>query len=183
VNSGGIYTVTVTDGNGCSGSDNKSIVVNALPNPTITPSGNILTATCSSICTTYQWKKNGNITCANTSTCNISGDGSYTVTVTDDKGCIGTSSPFVVTGISNYNLRLIRIHPNPSSGKFILSFSSRIQDASLKVLNSLGEMVYKEDISYRTNEKEINLNVPDGIYLFVFQDLSYRTIEKVIIQH
>ncbi|MFM7767258.1 MAG: PKD domain-containing protein, partial [Bacteroidota bacterium] len=90
---GGTYTVTVTDGNACTGSASQLVVVNANPVPVIAGT----TAICAGASSTfdagagyagYQWS--GGL--GSNQTINIATTGVYTVTVTDNNGCIGTTS-------------------------------------------------------------------------------------------
>jgi hypothetical protein len=102
----GTYTVTVTDGNGCSAtSAGTSVTVNPLPpTPTVTPggpttfcSGGSVTLT-SSAGSGNQWKLNGSpIGGATSTTYNATASGTYTVTVTDGNGCSATSAGTSVT--------------------------------------------------------------------------------------
>ena len=81
------YTVTVTDGNGCTSSSSKSLTVNQLPSATI--SGNSLVCSGSSTqwcapsaLSAYLWNTGATSQCVN-----LSQSGTYTVTVTDGNGC------------------------------------------------------------------------------------------------
>ncbi|HRC32872.1 MAG TPA: choice-of-anchor L domain-containing protein [Bacteroidia bacterium] len=95
LNSSGTFTVTVTDNNGCTNSASYTLVVNALPTPTITGVPSICQGTSTVLdpgsYVSYQWN-NGN---AN-QTLNVNSTGTYTVTVTDINGCSGTASFSVV---------------------------------------------------------------------------------------
>src|SRR5205823_8991754 len=102
----GNYTVTVTDGNGCSAtSAPTTVTVNPLPaTPTITPggpttfcAGGSVTLTSSSA-SGNQWKLNGNPIGGETNQIYIANaSGNYTVTVTDGNSCSATSAPTTVT--------------------------------------------------------------------------------------
>ena len=103
VTTSGTYNVTVTDGNGCEGSAADVIVtVNPNPTPSITPDGP--TTFCdggsvglmSSAGSAYLWS-----TGATVQTIAVGVSGTYDVTVTDVNGCIGASSPVIVTVHSN----------------------------------------------------------------------------------
>ncbi len=91
VNTAGNYSVTVTDGNGCSASTSSAIIVNPLPVPSITG----INAICQGTTTTfnagnyvaYAWS-NGETTPDIT----IGTAGTYLVTVTDVNGCINSTS-------------------------------------------------------------------------------------------
>lgn len=103
IKNNGTYQVKVTDNNGCSGtSNNVSVAVNALPSASISASGPlsfcqgknvVLTATTANA---YKWT-NG----ATTQSITVNQSGNYGVTITDSKGCKGTSASSTVT-VSNY---------------------------------------------------------------------------------
>lgn len=94
---GGTYTVTVTNDDGCTGTDN--ITVSVPPAPTTTITGSLVF--CSGLNTTlnatggfagYAWSSGSNA--ASTS---VDAGGSYTVTVSDAFGCTATASATVNT--------------------------------------------------------------------------------------
>jgi hypothetical protein len=92
---GGTYTVTVTDAKGCSGTGSGTLTV--LPNPTVTVANvdvcpgdsGTLTATASggTGSKTFAWSTGATTPSIRTSTA-----GTYSVTVTDSKGCTGSGS-------------------------------------------------------------------------------------------
>ena len=97
-NTAGAYSLVVTNNQGCSTtSGNTTVVVNALPTATITPSGSTTICAGSSLTLTapagaaYVWS-NG----ASTQSIAVTSAGSYTVTV-NANGCTATSTPTVVT--------------------------------------------------------------------------------------
>ncbi len=86
------YTVTATDGNGCSGTASQSVTVNSPPTPVITGptsicSGGNVTLDAGAGFSGYNWS-NG----ATTSAISVNATGNYTVTVTDANGCTGTAT-------------------------------------------------------------------------------------------
>ena len=91
VNTGGIYIVTVSNGGSCDGSDTVTVTVNPNPTPTIT--GNTILCTGDSLTLNagnylgYLWS-----TTDNSQTINVNSSGNYSVTVTDNNGCIGDDS-------------------------------------------------------------------------------------------
>ena len=105
----GTYTVTVTNAFGCSGVSSQSVTVNATPAPSISGNavicqGQTATLTASSGFVSYLWS-NG----ATTASIAVITAGTYTVTVTDSIGCVGTKSQVVtvntnpvptITGVS-----------------------------------------------------------------------------------
>ena len=87
----GTYTVTITDGNGCTGEDDINITINPTPTPTIAGS----TTFCTGFSTildagafeSYEWS-DGSVG----STLEVSVGGTYSVIVTDANGCTGEVS-------------------------------------------------------------------------------------------
>ncbi len=101
VTSGGTYTVTVTDANGCISSTSINVTVNPPPPAVISPAGPVLIcsnnpATLSASTGpgyTYQWYLDGNpIAGATNSTYDASVTGMYSVRVTDALGCTSLST-------------------------------------------------------------------------------------------
>ncbi|PXX88909.1 hypothetical protein DF185_23475, partial [Marinifilum breve] len=101
VSTSGNYSVVVTDGNGCSSTDDVNVTVH--PNPTVdlgadqeTCAGNTITLDAGNSGATYLWS-NG----STTQTITVSTSGNYSVVVTDGNGCSATDDVNVA------------VHPNP----------------------------------------------------------------------
>ena len=93
VTQAGIYSVVVTDDNGCIGSDSRTITENALPAVVLGNDTSYCAGTTFSLLldagnagSTFDWNDGA----ASTQTFNATEDGTYTVTVTDANGCVGT---------------------------------------------------------------------------------------------
>ncbi|MDD3877916.1 MAG: PKD domain-containing protein [Bacteroidales bacterium] len=94
VGASGTYTVTVTDSRGCEGAASVPVTVNPNPAPTITPSGP--TTFCNGLSVNlnaggpyiqYNWS-NG----ATSQSINVTTSGTYSVTVSDNFACSGSTS-------------------------------------------------------------------------------------------
>jgi gliding motility-associated-like protein len=88
----GIYTVTVTDANGCSGTASQNVTVNSNPTPAITGPASVCTGNSGTLdagagYSSYLWS-NG----ATTSSISVNSTGNYSVTVTDATGCQGNTT-------------------------------------------------------------------------------------------
>jgi hypothetical protein len=88
VSTPGTYAVTVTDANGCTGTDDVVVVLGTNVQPDITSQPFIcgqVTLNAGAGFATYTWSNGGS-----TQTINVQQNGNYTVTVTDAFGCTGT---------------------------------------------------------------------------------------------
>ncbi len=112
VSTSGTYSVTVTNGFGCTGTASQNVVVNANPIPAITANG--ATTFCSGGSVTlnttsysnYLWSTNATSQSITTGT-----SGNYSVTVTNANGCTGITSQTVtvnsnpsttITGVNSF---------------------------------------------------------------------------------
>ncbi|WP_165779247.1 T9SS type B sorting domain-containing protein [Brumimicrobium salinarum] len=110
----GSYTLVVTDDLGCTASEGP-FTINTLPSPTIDATGiNVTDETCAgndgsisgitvsggSTPYTYDW--NGNA--SPDANLNGANGGTYTLTVTDDEGCVATAGPFTINSTTPINI-------------------------------------------------------------------------------
>lgn len=91
----GIYTVTVTDGNGCTATNNFNLTVNPNPVPVIAGDFDFCQGSSSVLSTTQPYAGYFWSTGAASATTTASSASSYTVTVTDANGCTGSSSQLI----------------------------------------------------------------------------------------
>ena len=96
VNTGGIYSLTVTDANGCTTSNSFSVTQNPLPEVNIGGStsyciGGFTTLNAGATYAAYNWST-GDMG----STVQVSVAGNYGLTVTDDNGCVGDAEVAVI---------------------------------------------------------------------------------------
>jgi hypothetical protein len=94
----GTYTVVVTDGNGCTGTDDILLAVNSNPTPAIAVQpyncdGQIVLSATTGF-NAYSWSNSGN-----TTSVSLSQSGNYTVTVTDVNGCKGSVSQAITVPV------------------------------------------------------------------------------------
>jgi len=170
----GVYTVNVTDANGCVGT--SSITINQ-PTQIIT-TVSYTNASCSS-CTdgaanvvatggtpgyTYVWMP-GAITTPFTNNLAV---GCYTATITDANGCSTNTTTCISfgTGIAQTQIESsnVSIYPNPSNGLFIISNTINTQKFEVIITNTLGETVMIENAK-NVNQLSFDLSkMSRGIY-------------------
>ncbi len=96
VSAAGIYTVTITNANGCVRTCSKTVNVNSQSTCTITGNGSICPGQSTQLCvpysatSSYLWSNGATTNCIT-----VSAAGIYTVTVTTATGCIKTCSKIV----------------------------------------------------------------------------------------
>ena len=173
------YTVTGTDGNNCTNTDQVVITVNDLPTvPVITSFSMILT---SSAATSYQWFSGSDLINGETAqTYSPTQSGLYSVEITDSNGCSATSDGFIFTFSALTSLNktgFIEVSPNPSSGMFSISFGS--SDArSIKVFNASGSVVFNSSNPI----SEIDLtNQSKGVYFLKIETDNKIYITKLVV--
>jgi hypothetical protein len=124
----GQYLDTLTSVGGCDSIVTLTLVVNDLPQPTITQNGNVLsTQTFDS----YQWQLGGgDINNATAQNYTATANGNYTVLVIDSNGCSAFSPVLNVTGVGVNDVRQIDIrfamYPNPTENILHIEVESNI---------------------------------------------------------
>jgi len=190
----GSYSVIVT--NSCGDqvfSDTTTILITEAPSPSIitithesaaTANDGAIDATVGGglLPYTYTWLPDSQ------STEDISSlaPGTYTLTVTDSNGCIGTISGTVnqYVGIGEIHAGTISIHPNPNNGQFTVELNDLSSESyHLEVRNIIGQIVYADVIQGGTVDR-VNIDLSNqekGIYVFTISNSKSKRTEKLIV--
>lgn len=183
----GTYTVTITDS---TGSTTTSVAtVNIPPAPTISPNGDILTASSGS---SYQWLLNDSvITGATTMTYVATQSGDYSVIVTKN-GCTDTSEThtYISTiGIHEtvINSSNIALYPNPANNQITLMVNGIKLKESLQVEvhNELGQLVKTGTLTANTTNAKASIEIstlPQGAYFVILKNSTTFVNKKFIKQ-
>lgn len=112
-------------------------------------------------------------------------NGSYAVIISQN-GCVDTSfchSIFNVGIEENIHSNDFFIFPNPSSYNLTISFSRMISKGSVIISNTLGKIVYAQDI-LNESKKDIHFeNISSGIYFVKVIDGEKIFCKKLIVKH
>jgi gliding motility-associated-like protein len=169
----GVYSLTVTDANGCI--KNYSYTINAFPAVSFTtsatqatcgqPNGSVtVTVTSGTPPYTYQWSPN----VSSGSSANNLAAGNYTVTVTDANGCSDTQT-ITVTEIATFTLTT-QTTPVGCTGTGAT--------ATVNVIGGTGPFTYQWSPSGGNNQTATNLN--PGIYTVTVTDGAGCTLTATV---
>ncbi len=181
------YTVTVTDSNNCTSTDQMILNVNVPPivdagnnssiviGDTVTIGGNP-TAT-GSAPFVYSWTPSAGLNSISTANpiAKPAITTTYYVNITDSNGCMGNDSVVVTVNpvhvMNVVNEKGLHIYPNPNKGQFtILLNNVQIGMIVIEVYTQLGQKILSinEDVANHLYVKDISLSdIPSGIYYVV----------------
>lgn len=178
VTNSGVYSITVTDNSGCSGTDSVNIIFSPqlsinLGNDTSVCIGNQVTFNAGSGYTNYLWN-NG----STTSSITASNSGIYSVTVTSNSGCSGVDSVQLVVGnnilfsigndtsFCNGNQILL----NAGSGYASYSWSTGSANSSINVADSGYYSITVTDNSGCFGADSIHISIEPSPTVFIGND-------------
>jgi len=183
--SAGTHTIVVRDSVECTGMLEFDLDEPlSLIEVDITVSGNTATATVSGGVPpyTYQWND------PNAQTTSIAvglDEGIYSVTVTGANGCEATAEIDLTVGINTPEyLTNFDIFPNPSNGKFTIDLQFEVtQNATIQLLNSLGQEVYQFTDTQSHFLKTVEIyEAAAGIYFVVIYTESGHVARRVVLR-
>lgn len=159
----GVYTLRFSAANGCDSTVTQNLFVQSLPVPVISRVGDSLqTQTFAD----YQWLLDSEqIIGAKSQSVEITGEGDYSVIVTDFYGCSDTSPiyPVRITGVGNQIISHIHFYPNPAKD-YIHFIKGPDELLSLRIYNSSGALLYFGAIDNWTFDIK---PLPSGLYHLV----------------
>lgn len=177
----GTYTVTVTDGGSCTGSATVEVI--SVPPPQVTididtfSNGNLNLQVAEGY-SAYEWS-NGDTIYRTTAT----ESGLYGVTVTDEYGCTGSSSAFLIVNSVEEILSEsdVQLHPNPAKDRITISITDEIQGKSSAVFMDLNGRVLKT-IALDELNNQVDLNgLARGYYLIRIESEKGIVAQPLII--
>ena len=133
---------------------------------------------------TYQWYyDNASIPNATSSVLLATQNGQYYVVETDTNGCIATSTPQNITGITGIeqlsNATGIKVYPNPlEAGGWKLEVGNDMLGATCEIYDAGGKQIFTTEI--RNLKTEINLEIAQGVYLMrIYSEQKNYTLKLI----
>lgn len=177
----GNYSITVTDVNGCSLvetatiAEPDSVLVSVTPTPVEVKLGNELTIQLNTnqvSTVNYNWTPAFGLTCYDCPNPVFNGVYSqpYTVVVTNQDGCVGTSQ-FTVTVIPNYDVFIPNAFTPNGDGQNdyweLFGNMNGIKQFEISLFNRIGEKVFEStDLNFKWDGTYRGQKTPPGIYVY-----------------
>ena len=191
--SNGTYTVTVTDGNGCTEVVNATInAANPLPNVDLGPdqsvgAGTVLTLD-AGLFINYMWNNNMNFI-GQSVTWLVESDTTLVVEVLDANGCSNsdTININVLLGTSDIQNNInVRYFPNPTSGIVNVEFEGMNgENVDVQVMNVQGQVIMLDQFNQAVNGKAYQLDLTNeakGVYFIKLNSDNKSSIHKVTLR-
>ncbi len=183
VTSGGTYSVTVTNANGCANSAPITVTENPLPILTATSTGNDgtidLTVASGTPGFTYLWDNGAG---TNQDPTGLASN-TYSVTVTDAAGCTSTLSITIQNTVGTNELaKAFHVFPNPTSGVFNIQTNQAFDVTTGVIYDNLGRIVQEIDFNGMQNISIDLSNYEPGIYALVMLVNNELVNLRVVVQ-
>lgn len=170
----GSYTVTITDANGCTISSSAAVSDNSTlnvtfssQNPTPGSSNGSITANPSGGTAPYSYVWS---TGSTSSTVSSLAAGTYTVTITDQTGCVRVAT-VILTGPNQVaeviDEVLIKVYPNPSQEFCNIEIElNQVQDVEMRMYNNVGEQVWEKELNaFKQGSRMVDMSrLASGVY-------------------
>lgn len=97
--------------------------------------------------------------------------------------CSTTKCVDVATDVNQLFAQSISLYPNPSNGMVNIKFDNNVNQVTLKVYNSIGQIVINQNFDEINGEVNVDLSqFSKGVYSFSIQHNNQTTTKNVILQ-
>jgi hypothetical protein len=184
------YTVTGTDANGCTNTDQVTVTVYP------TPAAPVITASMDTLFSTpaadYLWFLNGSSLGGQTNDfLVVTANGTYTVEITDANGCTNTSAAYVFNTLGQTSIQndlKVEVYPNPFNNQTFINIQSpNAGTAQVQVFDAIGKLVSTRQVNVQSGDNRFVLNGNDfgansGIYFITIVNGNETITMRVIKQ-
>jgi hypothetical protein len=179
--SSGAYAQIFQNGLGCDSTLILNLTIHST-NASASPNG--LTLSASPNGSTYQWINCNPYTLisgATNQTYTVTSNGDYAVVV-NQNGCSDTSDCIMFTnvGVDDILLDGVSVYPNPARSSFVITSKNLLNDASMKILNALGQVIYQNQGLAGTKFNIDISNFSNGLYTLELREGSKVSRLKVV---
>lgn len=188
----GTYKLIVTDLNGCYGESEDFEVTceydGFIPEPIIAFDDGVVST---GLYPTYQWLLDGEIIPgANEQTYVCMTSGTYSVSVTNEFGCVGESNPFFLDNLDiqgiNESITYISLNPNPSKGNVFLEYTlNETASIEIRITDISGKMIFTRnlgEINKGRHTEQLDLGfLAAGTYFYVLSVNQSTFTNRIII--
>ncbi len=182
----GTYNVIVTDANGCTKTVNVVLTQPAAPiSATFNNNPGTLQVVPSGGTPFYSVRWN---TGATTSTISTTSGNTYTVTVTDSKGCKGTFSTVAVrlAGVDPSTDFPVSVYPNPTAGLLNIEFDANETEVIRITLRDLsGRLILTDEKYAAAGINKLNYDLTQyagGMYLLSIEKNDAKGVVRIVIE-
>jgi PKD repeat protein len=195
VTTGGLYTITISDLNGCSDVDEVLVTSQNVPLAAFSMDSvgcaNIAFTDLSTDAASWSWSfGDGNSSINQNASHLYNANGTYTVTLIASGICGSDTVQQSLTlnclvGIALPDNLMITVFPNPNDGIFKIHFEGLDQDCGLVIVNELGQSVYEKDIQgcSGTCDELIDIShVASGIYFAKLKIGDISLTKRVLVR-
>jgi hypothetical protein len=179
-NESGVYSDLIGSSKGCDSLVFIDLTILPTDTPDIYRFGDTLFT--NPVYINYMWYKDDSIQLPSTQPIlSISGNGSYTLAIENEEGCIWWSEAFVVTDIDeSFSMDHVSISPNPFINELtILNENYQSDELNLFIYDLNGELVFQK----KSVENQIQLQLQDfetGIYQLIISGGNQRKKIKLL---
>ena len=187
----GVYSVIITDYNGCTYFDTIIMVEPAPLQPSLSVSGNTLTGIASGGTPPYSyefWGPTGLVASSFNNmgtafTINPLVSGTYTFIVIDNNGCTDSADIVftITTSIFDLSESGFKLYPNPTSGDISIDFLSSQKEVKLIITDVLGKNMYLNKVYKNTQKEHITFSHLSKGYYVILLELGGKRYSEVVI--
>ncbi|MCF8416901.1 MAG: T9SS type A sorting domain-containing protein [Crocinitomicaceae bacterium] len=179
----GTFDLVGTDVNGCTNTDNVSVVVNTVPSISLGADTTICTynapldLSVAGTYASYSWN-----TGESTASIEVNQTGSYALTVTAANGCTDSDAILVILdpclGVEDLT-NAISVYPNPTSGMITMNFGKEINNGKVELIDAQGRIVLTNEVNGENHTLDIS-SFAAGIYTVVLIDEKVAQQVRII---
>ncbi|MGD1843937.1 MAG: T9SS type A sorting domain-containing protein [Salibacteraceae bacterium] len=189
-----IYTITVTDANGCTQTDQRTVTLTGSPDvdlgfdklACLEGQGELLNATVPGTGITYLWQ-DGSTAATFLAQSNVPGIFSYWVQVTEGNGCVDADTVAVefqtCTSVEEHSKYFsFQAHPNPANEVLYLK-SNQQGAATYAMVNLQGQVVQSGNVQLSLQSEALSISsLASGVYFLKVEIEGIFHVQRIVVE-